>query len=50
MLHKLNYITVNFTQNRKVSIYIKNKIFIVYQILIPKDADEQDGTTRVCTP
>lgn len=50
ILHKLNYIVVNFTQNNEVSVYIKNKKIIVYQILILKDSDEQNGTTRGYTP
>ena len=50
ILHKLNYIIVNFTQNSEVSVYIKNKKIIVYQILILKDSDEQNGTTRGYTP
>lgn len=52
ILHKLNYIIVNFTQNNEVSVYIKNKryAFIVYQILILKDSDEQNGTTSGYTP
>lgn len=52
ILHKLNYIIVYFTQNNEVSVYIKNKryAFIVYQILILKDSDEQNGTTSAYTP
>lgn len=50
ILHKLNYIIVNFTPNDEVSVYSKNKKFIVYQILILKDSDEQNGTTRGYTP
>lgn len=49
-VHKLNYIIVNFTQNNEVSIYIKNKKFVVYQSLILNDSDEQNGTTGGYTP
>lgn len=49
-LHKLNYIMVDFTQNNEDSVYIKNKKFIVYRIVILQDSYEQNGTTRGYTP
>lgn len=41
---------VDFTQNNEDSVYIKNKKFIVYQIVILKDSYGRNGTTRGYTP